>query len=373
MHYIHYYLGFNLTPGIGPSRLNKLIDYFGSIADAWNASTSDLWSSGLDHKSCESLLATRKQVDLEAEVERATQLGVDLICIEDEQYPPLLRQIAQPPPLLYVRGNFGVLDESALAVVGTRSPTSYGKEATRRVVHDLSSAGMTIVSGLALGIDSVAHRVALEAGGRTLAVLGSGVDVPYPERNSRLAQDIIENGALISEYPLGTKPTPANFPPRNRLISGLSLGTLVAEAGARSGALITVTFALEQGRDVFAIPGSIFSRTSAGPHRLLRDGAGLVADAQDILDALNWDVVTLQQEAKQSLPDDPTEALLLELIAYEPCHIDDLSRVSNLPIATISATLAMLELKGLIRQAGAMQYVLMREDRASYNIDCDSP
>lgn len=371
MHYIHYYLGFNLTPGIGPSRLSRLIDYFGSVAEAWNAPATDLLSSGLDRKSCEALLSTRTQVDLEAEVERATQLGIDLICIEDEHYPPLLRQIAQPPPLLYIRGNFGVLDESALAVVGTRSPTSYGKEATRRVVHDLAGAGMTIVSGLALGIDSIAHRVALEAGGRTLAVLGSGVDVPYPERNSRLAQDIIENGALISEYPLGTKPTPANFPPRNRLISGLSLGTLVVEAGTRSGALITVTFALEQGRDVFAVPGSIFSRTSVGPHRLLRDGAGLVTGAQDILEALNWDVVTLQQEAKQSLPDDPTEALLLELIAYEPRHIDELSRVSNLPVAMISATLAMLELKGLIRQAGAMQYVLMREERVSYEIDCD--
>ncbi|NOK60322.1 MAG: putative Rossmann fold nucleotide-binding protein DprA/Smf involved in DNA uptake [Chloroflexi bacterium AL-W] len=369
MQHIHYYLGFNLTPGIGPMRLNRLIDYFGSIDEAWKASASDLRSSGLDRKSCEALLATRTQIDLEAEVERATQLGVDLICIEDTQYPPLLRQIAQPPPLLYVRGNFDVLDEGALAVVGTRSPTSYGKEATRRVVYDLATVGMTIVSGLALGIDSIAHKVALEAKGRTLAVLGSGVDVPYPERNTRLAQEIIENGALISEYPLGTKPVPANFPPRNRLISGLSLGTLVVEAGVRSGALITVTFALEQGRDVFAIPGSIFSRTSSGPHRLLRDGAGLVTSAQDVLEAVNWSTVTLQHEAKKSLPEDPTEVLLLELIEYEPRHIDELSRVSNLSVATISATLAMLELKGLIRQAGAMHYMLVREDRAAYNID----
>jgi DNA processing protein len=364
---LRYYLGFNMTPGIGPARLARLTDYFGSVQAAWEAEPGALMGCGLDAKSIESLLATRARLDLDAELLRAERAGVQLLCLESPDYPALLLQIPQPPPLIYVRGTLTRADELALAVVGTRSPTTYGKEATRRVVNDLAAAGITIVSGLALGIDTLAHSSALEAGGRTVAVLAGGVDVPYPERNRRLAEQIVSNGALISEFPLGVQPLPSNFPARNRLISGLSLGTLVVEAGSRSGALITVEFALEQGREVFAVPGEIFSRTSEGTNQLIRNGAAIVTHVQDVLEALNWTNAAAQQEVKQVLPDDPTEAALLELISYEPRHIDELGRSSGLPTPTLSAALAMMELKGMVRQAGAMTYVLARERREEYS------
>lgn len=367
-----YYLGFNLTPGIGPARLARLIERLGSVEAAWKAGASDLLACGLDAKSCESLLATRARVDLDAELERAARAGVQILCVEDDGYPALLRQTPQPPPLIYVRGELQARDDWALAVVGTRSPTGYGKEATRRIVGDLAAAGVTIVSGLALGIDSVAHTAALDAAGRSVAVLGCGVDIVYPERNRRVAERILDQGALVSEFPLGTLPAAVNFPPRNRLISGLSLGTLVVEAGARSGALITVDFALEQGRDVFAVPGPIYSRASVGTNRLIQQGAGLVAAAGDILQALNWTAVPEQQELQLLLSDDPAESALLALIDYEPRHIDELSRTSGLTVPAVAAALAMMELRGMVRQAGTMYYVLAREVRAGYAAESPS-
>jgi DNA processing protein len=222
-------------------------------------------------------------------------------------------------------------------------------------------------SALAIGVDSIAHTAALETGGRTIAVLGSGLDQVYPERNRALAEQIAASGALVSEFPLGTRPTPQLFPVRNRVISGLSLGTLVVEAGEKSGALITVRFALEQGRDVFAVPGPIFSPKSAGPNQLIRDGAGLVARGQDILEALNLSTAVIQQEVQAALPDDPTEAAVMGLVSYEAQHVDEIRRQSDMPITVVSSTLAILELKGLVRQAGPMQYVLAREERAEYS------
>ncbi|MCG8350048.1 MAG: DNA-processing protein DprA [Chloroflexales bacterium] len=355
-----YYLGFNLVSGIGPIRLARLIEYSGSVEAAWNATFGDLAAAGMDAKSSATLLAARAKLDLDAELERTIAAGVRLVTIADKDYPSLLAQAPYPPPLLYVRGILDSADDWALAIVGTRSPTSYGKEVTYRLATDLANSGITIVSGLALGIDSIAHRAALEAGGRTIAVLGCGVDVPYPVRNWQLAERIITQGALVSEFPLGTKPAPTNFPPRNRIISGLSLGTLVTEAGFKSGALITVDFALEQGRDVFAVPGPIFSKTSFGANQLIRDGAGLITKATDMLEALNLGVALAQQEVRAELPDDPTEAALLALISYEPQHADVLGRAARMPAPEVAATLAMLELKGYVRQVGNMEYVLAR-------------
>lgn len=355
-----YYLGFNLTPGIGPARLSRLIEVFGSAQAAWEASSGRLLQAGFEGKSIEALLATRARLDLDAELAKAERLQVRVVCIEDETYPALLRQIPQSPPLLYIRGALTEADDWALAVVGTRGPSDYGREVTRRLVADLASAGVTIVSGLALGIDAKAHQAALEANGRTVAVLACGVDVPYPETNRSLADRIVFNGALISEFPLGTIPVPNNFPARNRLISGLSRGTLVVEAGKKSGALITVDFALEQGRDVYAIPGPIYSLKSSGTNQLIRDGATLVMNADDILVDLNWTTATAQQEARQSLPNDPVEAALLPLIGYEPRHIDELGREVRLDAPSVSVALAMLELKGFVRQAGPMRYVLVK-------------
>jgi DNA processing protein len=360
MHLSHtrYYLGFNLVPGVGPARLARLIAHCGSLEAAWRADALDLAMAGLDARSSAALLAARPQIDLDGELERVARAGVRLLTIEDASYPALLRAAPGAPPLIYVRGDLGPDDDWAIAMVGTRTPTSYGREATQRLSHDLAGAGATIVSGLAIGVDTVAHTAALDAGGRTLAVLGSGVDLPYPERNRGLAARIIERGALISDYPLGTRPMAANFPPRNRLISGLSRGTVVVEAGERSGALITVEFALEQGRDVFAVPGHIFSRQSAGTHRLIRSGAGLATCADDILADLGLSAAEVQREARTELPSDPIEARLLLMLTYEPQHADGLGRAAGLPPAQVAAALAVLELKGLARQTGPMEYVL---------------
>lgn len=362
-----YYLGFNLVSGIGPTRLARLIEHCGSVEAAWHAHPNDLAAAGVDAKTSTTFLKIRHQINLETELERVVQAGVRIVTCEDGDYPLLLSQIPAPPPLIYVRGTLSSADSWSIAVVGTRSPTTYGKEATRRIVADLAHNSITIVSGLAMGIDTVAHKMALEAGTRTLGVLACGVDMPYPERNRRLTEQITENGALISEYPLGTRPVASNFPPRNRIISGLSLGTLVVEAGQKSGASITVNFALDQGRDVFAVPGSIFSSKSEGTHRLIRNGAGLATCAQDILEALNLMTVSVQQEIAHIVPDDPTEATLLALLSGEPQHADVLSRTSCLPAAVVASTLALLELKGHVRQVGSMEYVLAREHAALYS------
>jgi DNA processing protein len=368
-----YYLGFNMVNGVGPARLDRLIERRGSIEAAWGASLPDMIAAGLDAKACEALLKAQRTLDLDAELERAERAGIQVLTREDAGYPAILGQIPAPPPLIYVRGRLEEVDAWSVAVVGTRSPTIYGREATRRIVGDLAGAGVTVVSGLAIGVDTIAHAAALEAGGRTLAVLASGLDQVYPERNRALAEEITARGALISEFPIGTRPIPQLFPVRNRIISGLSLGTLVVEAGIGSGALITVRYALEQGRDVFAVPGQIFSPKSMGPNQLIRDGAGLVAQAQDILEALNLSSAALQQEVQAAFPEDPTEAAIFALVDYQPQHVDDLRRQSDLPITVVSSTLALLELKGLVRQAGAMQYVLAREERAAYQVDESAP
>jgi DNA processing protein len=328
-----------------------------------------MMAAGLDAKTIEALLLAQRKLDLDAELERVERAGVQLLSRDEAGYPAPLAQIPAPPPLIYVKGRLEEVDGWSVAVVGTRSPTTYGKEATRRIVGDLAGAGVTVVSGLAIGIDTIAHTAALEQGGRTIAVLACGLDMVYPERNSGLAEQIRSSGALISEFPLGLRPTPQLFPVRNRIISGLSLGTLVVEAGARSGALLTVGFALEQGRDVFAIPGPIFSPKSEGPNQLIRDGAGLVTQARDLLEALNLSAAAIQQEVQAALPEDPTEAALLALVSYQPQHVDEIRRQSELPITVVSSTLAILELKGLVRQAGVMQYVLAREERAEYSIE----
>jgi DNA processing protein len=255
-----------------------------------------------------------------------------------------------------------------VVLVGTRKASNYGREAARMLATDLARAGVTIVSGLAKGIDTQVHRGAIDAGGRTLAVLGSGVDIIYPYENLKLAQDIVQHGALISEYPLGAAPEASNFPPRNRIISGLSRGVIVVEAGEQSGALITAAFAADQGRDVFAVPGSIFPRGSVGANRLIRDGATPVLSANDVLEALNLTSVAQHVEAQMLLPTDATEALLFEHVGDEATHVDEIGRAAGLPIATVSSTLAVMELKGLVRAVGGMNYVRAREAGPVYQL-----
>lgn len=364
-----YWIGFNKVRGIGPARLRALIDAFGSIETAWLAAPDALRDVGLDRRSIQNLVEVRAKLDLAAELGRVRKAGVSLLTWDDPGYPVRLKAINDPPPVLYLRGELRPEDDFGVAVVGTRNISNYGREAARSIASELARAGVTVISGLARGIDAVAHRAALEAGGRTLAVLGCGVDVIYPWENRNLALDVVRAGALISEYPLGTQPEASNFPPRNRIVSGLSRGVVVVEAGEVSGALITARFAADQGRDVFAVPGSIFAKNSAGVHRLIRDGATPVTSINDILEALNLTQVEAHVEAQMLFPTDPTEALLFEQLADEPVHADEISRATGLPIATVTGTLALMELKGLVHSAGGMAYVRAREAGPVYHVE----
>ena len=366
---IRYWVGFNKVSGIGAARVRALLDYFGDLETAWHAQAHDLQQAGLDRRSLEHLLRARKELNLDAEAERLARAGVQVLIWDDADYPPNLREVYNAPPVLYVKGRIETRDEWAVAVVGTRQASVYGKEAARMIAAGLAQAGVTVVSGLARGIDALAHRVCLDAGGRTLAVLGSGVDVIYPSQNARLAAEIVERGALVSDYPLGTTPEARNFPPRNRIISGLALGTVVVEGDLGSGARITAEFSAEQGREVFAVPGPIFARTSRGTNQLIQQGAKMVCQVGDILEELNLTMVSEQAQARAVIPENETEALLLEHLSAEPIHVDLLGRTVKLPIAQVTSTLALMELKGMVRQVGGMSYVLAREGRVDYIIE----
>jgi DNA processing protein len=327
--------------GIGPVRMRRLLDYFGDAETTWHATLGDLRDAGLESKLIEALVEMRRTINLEREMERLHAAGARALTWASEEYPERLREIDDSPPVLYTLGDFAPTDTWAVAVVGTRRATHYGREVTARLASELAQAGVTVVSGLARGIDTEAHKAALEGGGRTVAVLGSGLDILYPPENRGVARRIVDEGrgAVVSEFPLGTQPDAVNFPSRNRIISGLSLGVLVVEAGERSGALITVTFALEQGRDVFAVPGPITSRMSDGPNNLLKNGAKCVTSVRDILEELNMEMITEHVEAVRSLPTDPTERMLLEYLQESTQHIDDLTTRSGLPASTVSAVL----------------------------------
>ena len=366
---LRYWIGFNHMAGIGPAKLRALLDHFGDLETAWRANSTDLREAGLDRRALEYMLAARASLDLDAEAARVARVGAQAVTWDDPEYPPLLKSIAASPPLLYVKGGFASADQWAIAIVGTRRATAYGREVTRVLAGDLARSGVTIVSGLARGIDAAAHQAALDAGGRTIAVLGHGIDFVYPPEHRKLSEQIIEHGAAVTDYPIGTAPEGKNFPPRNRIISGLSLGVLVIEGDVSSGARITADFALEQGRDVFAVPGNILQRSSRLPNTLIQQGATPVLSADDILEQLNLTMVAQQAEAREIIPADPTEAQLLGLLSAEPVHIDDIRRETGLPIAQVSSTLAMMELKGMVRQAGGMNYVLARENQATYKVD----
>jgi DNA processing protein len=364
-----YWVGFNNVRGIGPLRLRALLDYFGDIEQAWHAPVNKLQDAGLDRRSLENLLDARVNLDLDEELERIADTGAHVLTWEDPGYPQLLLEIPAPPPVLYVKGALQDEDAWAVAVVGTRRASTYGREVTRRLASALARNGITIVSGMARGIDGVAHKAALEAGGRTIAVFGCGIDHIYPSEHRKLAQQITARGALVSDYPLGTPPEGRNFPPRNRIISGLSLGVLVTNAGKSSGALITADYAAEQGRDVFAVPGSILTKGSVGTNELIRDGATIVLEPEDILEELNLMMVAEQAEARQVLPENEEEAAVLEYLSAEPTHVDELQQQIEMPISQVTSTLAMMELKGMVRQVGGMKYVVAHEASVEYVVE----
>ena len=368
---LKYWVGFSLISGIGPVKFNQLENYFGSLEHAWQAAPADLKQAGLDKGAIQAINNRRPKISLEAEMEKLERYGVKVLTWRDPDYPARLEEIYDYPPVLYIRGSLVPEDEWCLAVVGTRKATVYGRQVTEEIVTDLARSKITIVSGLARGIDSIAHRAALEAGGRSIAIFACGLDIVYPSENANLARQIMQQGALISEYPLGVSPRADNFPRRNRIMSGLSLGVLIVEADETSGAMITAHMALEQNREVFAIPGSILSPASRGTNRLIQEGAKLVSSYTDILEELNLTAVAHQIEMKEIIPSSDTEALLLKQLSAEPTHIDEVCRSSGLPVSTVSSTLTLMELKGMVKQVGNMNYVLAREVREAYRIRVD--
>jgi DNA processing protein len=363
-----YWIGFNLVKGIGAVRLQALRDHFGDLSVAWQAPVDALQAAGLSQKLAERVAQARTGVDLDACLERYAAKGIKILTWDDEDYPKRLREIDQPPPVLYVRGELIAEDTWAVAVVGTRRVSAYGRQVTEEVGSQLAANGVTIISGLARGVDAISHQSALNAGGRTIAVLGCGVDRIYPPENAQLAGKIISSGAIISDYAPGTPPDASNFPPRNRIISGLAMAVIVVEAGETSGALITAQFAVDQGRDVFAVPGNIFALQSKGTNRLISQGAYPVLSAKDLLEALNLTRNTEQRTVRKVMPGNDVEIQLMKILGHEPLHMDEIRNQSGLPIERVSAALVMMELKGLVRQVGGMNYVAVREEEAEYKV-----
>ena len=375
---LKYWVALSRIPQLGASRFRKLEAFFGRLEDAWKAGHSQLKAAGLDDRTAQELVAAKSGLSPDGEMEALDRAGVSAINWRSQAYPPRLREIADAPPVLYYKGALLPCDERAVAVVGTRQPTDYGREAAAVLSRDLAVNGITVVSGLARGIDGVAHRAALESGGRTIAVLAGGLDKVYPREHAGLFRQVQTQGAVVSEQPLGVRPSPNSFPRRNRLISGMTLGTVVVEAPEGSGARWTVYQALEQNREVFCVPGSIFSPASRFTNRMIQEGAKLVATCGDILEELNLSSLNvpgptappaeLDEQAPLELvfPGTPEcgdpecgdeERVLLGHIGGQPVHIDEICRQSGLPITAINSMLTMLELQGTVRQVGCMHYV----------------
>lgn len=411
------WISFSRVPGIGAQRTRRLLDRFGTLAAAWAAPTSAFIGLGLDRRAVEALAEARRTHDARRDLDRLDALGAVALTWADPEYPPALRAVVDSPPVLYVRGRIEALAPPAVAIVGTRRATGYGRDQAERFAGDLVHSGWVVVSGLARGVDTYAHRGALAArtpsgstGVVTVAVLGHGIDSVYPPENRGLAASIAERGAVVADYPLGTGPAADHFPARNRIISGLSLGTLVIEAPPGSGALITTTYANEQGRQVFALPGPVTSPASEGCHKLIQAGARLVTRADDIvMDLLpslallgREDVGTLQQRPRVANPqlalditadrmhadsppvseprprpvqsDDPTgeaegdwiAARIMDIVqsAGRPVHVDDIVRASGAPAPQVAGALMVLELEGALRADGTMTYAVAGSRRS---------
>lgn len=351
----------NKITGLGPKSMQKLLAFFGSAKSAWNASLSDLLQSRIGESLAQKIIEERAKINPDSEMARLEKEDIKILTLEDPAYPPLLKEINNPPYLLYIRGEINFEDAPMISIVGSRKYTEYGLSVAQKFARELSQAGFIIVSGMALGIDAIAHQAALEAGGKTVAVLGSSVDDKniFPRNNFNLAQDIIRQGALVSDYPVETSAGIGTFPARNRIIAGLSLGTLVIEAGEKSGTLITVGLALDYNREVFAVPGSIFSPQSVGTHELIKKGAKLVTSTSDILEELNFETEKKKQPIIARNPDTHEERIILEILSHEPVHIDNIAKLSKLGTSTVASTLAMMEIKEWIKNIGGQNYIVI--------------
>jgi DNA processing protein len=368
-----YWLALALTAGLGPTRIKKLIEHYGTGERVFHASLTELEATGMRAVSAQSIV-TGKSLELaQQESAKAGEAGARIISLSDPEYPQRLKEIYDPPVILFVKGSIEVLRQPGIAMVGTRHPTPYGSGMAERLATDLGGRGIVIISGLARGIDTSSHRGAIAAKGKTVAVLGTGIDVMYPKENTRLAEQIVAlGGALISEFPVGTHPAPQNFPIRNRIISGMSVGVLVVEAAEYSGTRITSRLALEQNRDVYAVPGNVTNKNSWGPNTLIKQGAKLVATWEDVWEELPAEIQealssaqneSLEPETASLFPDEvssPHEKKILRLIkSDESTHIDQLVETLENEMSTseIFAALFELELNGKIRQLAGKNFV----------------
>ncbi|MBC8284292.1 MAG: DNA-protecting protein DprA [Nitrospinae bacterium] len=358
---LKYWLALNMVVGVGRTLFHRLVLGLGSPREVFSASRSELLRiQGIGEKVVGEIKCFDVDSDAERELRLAEKEGVRVLTLESSEYPPLLKAIYDPPPILYVQGKALNTISLPLAVVGTRTPSEYGKLIAERLCLKLASAGFSIVSGLARGIDTLAHKAALTAGTDTIAVFGCGLGHTYPPENIKLRQQIIEQGAVLSEFPIFMRPDRNNFPARNRILSGLSLGTVVVEAAEKSGALITADFALEQGREVFAVPGNITSLKSRGTNSLIKAGAKLVDSPEAILEELLpafGESLKAEKETVDPKLDNDQEKRIFSLLSLESRHIDNLIENSNLSPAQVSATLLQLELRGLVRQLSGKMYI----------------
>jgi DNA processing protein len=357
MRQVEFYVALAVAPGIGPARFNLLLKHFNSPKQVWDLPATTLIKI-LGPKISTSFIQYRQKTDPGDLLESIDAQQIKVVLETEDDYPKLLKQTEGHPPVLFIKGDLIKSDRKAIGVVGSRKVTSYGREVTESLVSDLVAAGFTIVSGLARGVDSIAARTALKQGGRTIAVLGGGMSRIYPPENFELAKEITQAGALVSEYAPDTPSTPGNFPARNRIISGLSLGVLVTEAGEDSGSLITASLAAEQGREVFAVPGPIYSKLAHGPAKLIKEGAKLVASIDDILEELNLEKTALTKNKELVKGDSVEEQVLIDLLTDEPNHVDQLILKSKFQAAKVSSLLSVLEIKGKVKALGNGKFSL---------------
>jgi len=359
MKYLH---ALNKIEGVGAQKMRTLLNGFDNAENVWRAGLPDLEKILGNNKLSEKIFYEKQKINPDAEWEKLKKENINIVEFTNPAYPLLLKQIHNPPFIIYTRGKLNFNESPAISIVGSRKFSAYGEQAATAFSRDLAKVGFTVVSGLALGIDAFAHRGALEANGKTIAVLGSSIDDDniYPRANFSLAKEIIESGGLLmSDYSPETSATTMTFPARNRLIAGLSLGTLIIEAGEKSGALITARMALESNREVFAIPGSIFSPSSCGTNNLIKSGAKLVTGVQDILEELNFSHTAEIKQAVLKIPENKEEEILLTILSDIPMHIDTIAKHSDLGMSIISSTLSMMEIKGWAKNIGGQNYIVV--------------
>ncbi len=357
---LKYLVAIHSFPKFGPIRIKRLKKYFSNFEQAWKANCNELKQAGIEENVANEFCAAKINIQPDDLIARLEREKIKVLTIDDNFYPRLLSEIYDPPPLLFYLGEIKSSDDFCLAVVGSRKYSYYGQQVTEKIIYDLAKNKITIVSGLALGIDALAHNATLSAQGKTIAVLGSGIDKNsiYPADNRYLAEKIVANGGLvISEFPLGTAPLKFNFPQRNRIISGLSLGTLVVEASAKSGSLITARFALDQNREVFAVPGNIFSDSSAGTNELIKRGARAISSAKEIMETLDLVNINSYINNKIIIPESKEEEVVISILSNDPIHVDELIRLSNLSVSQINSTLIIMEMKGMVKNLGNQNYI----------------